>query len=42
MSSVVVVGGTSGIGREIARHYAEAGDRVALTGRDASRAAAVA
>jgi NAD(P)-dependent dehydrogenase (short-subunit alcohol dehydrogenase family) len=42
MSSVVVVGGTSGIGREIARHYAEAGDRVTLTGRDASRAAAVA
>jgi NAD(P)-dependent dehydrogenase (short-subunit alcohol dehydrogenase family) len=42
MSSVVVVGGTSGIGREIARHYAEAGDRVTLTGRDADRAAAVA
>ena len=42
MSNVVVVGGTSGIGREIARHYAEAGDRVALTGRDAERAAAVA
>jgi NAD(P)-dependent dehydrogenase (short-subunit alcohol dehydrogenase family) len=42
MSSVVVVGGTSGIGREIARHYAESGDRVTLTGRDAGRAAAVA
>jgi len=42
MSSIVVVGGTAGIGREIARHYAEAGDRVALTGRDAVRAAAVA
>jgi len=42
MSSVLVVGGTAGIGREIARHYAEAGDRVALTGRDAGRAAAVA
>jgi NAD(P)-dependent dehydrogenase (short-subunit alcohol dehydrogenase family) len=42
MSSVLVVGGTSGIGREIARHYAEAGDRVALTGRDVGRAAAVA
>jgi len=42
MSTVVVVGGTSGIGREIARHYAEAGDRVALTGRDAERTAAVA
>jgi NAD(P)-dependent dehydrogenase (short-subunit alcohol dehydrogenase family) len=42
MSSVLVVGGTSGIGREIARHFAAAGDRVTLTGRDASRAAAVA
>jgi NAD(P)-dependent dehydrogenase (short-subunit alcohol dehydrogenase family) len=42
MSSVVVVGGTAGIGREIARHYAESGDRVTLTGRDAGRAAAVA
>jgi len=42
MSSIVVVGGTAGLGREIARHYAEAGDRVALTGRDADRAAAVA
>jgi NAD(P)-dependent dehydrogenase (short-subunit alcohol dehydrogenase family) len=42
MSSIVVIGGTSGIGREIARHFAEAGDRVTLTGRDAGRAAAVA
>jgi NAD(P)-dependent dehydrogenase (short-subunit alcohol dehydrogenase family) len=42
MSSVVVVGGTSGIGREIARHYADAGHRVTLTGRDAGRAAAAA
>jgi NAD(P)-dependent dehydrogenase (short-subunit alcohol dehydrogenase family) len=42
MSSVLVVGGTSGIGREIARHFADQGDRVTLTGRDASRAAAVA
>jgi NAD(P)-dependent dehydrogenase (short-subunit alcohol dehydrogenase family) len=42
MSSVVVVGGTAGIGRAIARHYADAGDRVTLTGRDADRAAAVA
>jgi len=39
---IVIVGGTSGIGREIARYYAEAGDRVTLTGRDAARAAAVA
>jgi NAD(P)-dependent dehydrogenase (short-subunit alcohol dehydrogenase family) len=42
MSSVMVVGGTSGIGLEIARHFAGAGDRVTLTGRDADRAAAVA
>jgi NAD(P)-dependent dehydrogenase (short-subunit alcohol dehydrogenase family) len=42
VSSVLIVGGTSGIGREIARHYAEGGHRVTLTGRDAARAAAVA
>jgi NAD(P)-dependent dehydrogenase (short-subunit alcohol dehydrogenase family) len=42
MSSVLVVGGTSGLGREIARHFAAAGDRVTLTGRQAGRAAAVA
>jgi NAD(P)-dependent dehydrogenase (short-subunit alcohol dehydrogenase family) len=42
MSSVVVVGGTSGLGREIARYYAAAGDRVTLTGRGADRATAVA
>ena len=42
MSNVVVVGGTAGIGLEIARHYADAGDRVTLTGRDADRAAAAA
>ena len=42
MSSIVVIGGTSGIGREIARHYADGGHRVTLTGRDAARSAAVA
>ena len=42
MNSVLVFGGTSGIGREIARYYADAGDRVTLAGRDAGRAAAVA
>ncbi|MFI6562489.1 SDR family NAD(P)-dependent oxidoreductase [Streptomyces sp. NPDC050534] len=42
MSSVVVVGGTSGIGRELARVRAERGDEVVLTGRDAGRADAVA
>jgi NAD(P)-dependent dehydrogenase (short-subunit alcohol dehydrogenase family) len=42
MSSVLIVGGTSGLGREIARYYAAAGDHVTLAGRDADRAAAVA
>jgi NAD(P)-dependent dehydrogenase (short-subunit alcohol dehydrogenase family) len=42
MSSVVVVGGTSGLGREVAKHYADAGRTVYLTGRDQDRAAAVA
>ncbi|MFJ9542888.1 SDR family NAD(P)-dependent oxidoreductase [Streptomyces sp. NPDC101225] len=42
MSSLVVVGGTSGIGRELARVRARRGDEVVLTGRDAGRADAVA
>jgi NAD(P)-dependent dehydrogenase (short-subunit alcohol dehydrogenase family) len=42
MSSFVVVGGTAGIGLEIARSYADGGHRVTLTGRDAGRAAAAA
>jgi NAD(P)-dependent dehydrogenase (short-subunit alcohol dehydrogenase family) len=42
MSSVLVVGGTGGIGLEIARHYADHGHRVTLTGRDPSRAEAAA
>ena len=40
--AVVVIGGTSGIGREIARRYADAGRRVILSGRDQDRAAAIA
>ncbi|WP_327667635.1 SDR family oxidoreductase [Streptomyces sp. NBC_00485] len=42
MSSVLVVGGTSGIGRELALVRAEQGDEVVLTGRDPGRADAVA
>ena len=42
MSSFVVIGGTSGLGLEIARYYANKGDQVTLTGRDADRAAAAA
>lgn len=37
-SAVVVVGGTSGMGREVARHYVEKGEQVFITGRDADRA----
>jgi NAD(P)-dependent dehydrogenase (short-subunit alcohol dehydrogenase family) len=36
--SVVVIGGNRGIGREIARHYADAGDEVVITSTDAERA----
>jgi NAD(P)-dependent dehydrogenase (short-subunit alcohol dehydrogenase family) len=38
--AVVVVGGTRGIGLEIARHFVERGDRVVLTGRDPANVAA--
>jgi NAD(P)-dependent dehydrogenase (short-subunit alcohol dehydrogenase family) len=38
----VVIGGTSGIGLEVARGRATRGDEVVLTGRDADRAAEVA
>src|SRR4029453_19077629 len=37
-----VVGGTSGLGLEVARHYADQGREVVLSGRDAGRAEAVA
>ncbi|MET0304384.1 MAG: SDR family oxidoreductase [Microbacteriaceae bacterium] len=40
--SILVVGGTSGIGLEIARDAVARGDRVVLTGRDHERAEAVA
>jgi NAD(P)-dependent dehydrogenase (short-subunit alcohol dehydrogenase family) len=38
--SVVVVGGTRAIGKEIARHYAELGVQVVLTGQDPTNVAA--
>jgi NAD(P)-dependent dehydrogenase (short-subunit alcohol dehydrogenase family) len=40
--SVVVVGGTQGMGSEIARSYADEGRAVVVTGRDQSRAEAAA
>jgi NAD(P)-dependent dehydrogenase (short-subunit alcohol dehydrogenase family) len=40
--SVVVIGGTAGLGLEVARHYADRDRDVVITGRDGSRAEAVA
>jgi NAD(P)-dependent dehydrogenase (short-subunit alcohol dehydrogenase family) len=40
--SVVIVGGTRGIGLEVARHYAGRGRQVVVTGRDAARLQAAA
>lgn len=40
--AVLVVGGTAGIGREIAGHYAREGGRVVITGRDDERCSAIA
>lgn len=40
--AVVIVGGTGGLGREIARHYLEEGHPVVITGRDPDRTAAAA
>lgn len=40
--SVVVVGGTRAIGLELARHYADRGDEVVLTGRDPENVASAA
>src|SRR3990172_12781910 len=40
--SVVVIGGTAGIGKEVARFYAKRGRGVVISGRDKGRAAGVA
>ena len=41
MSTVVVIGGTGGLGREVARHYLDRGREVVISGRDPDRTAAV-
>ncbi|MFG2075328.1 SDR family oxidoreductase [Nonomuraea maritima] len=38
MSSVIIVGGTAGIGLELAKHYAVRGRSVVVSGRDRERA----
>ena len=40
--AVVIIGGTGGMGRELAIHYLEKGRNVVVTGRDAEKARAVA
>lgn len=40
--SVVVIGGTSGLGRDLAQHYAKLGRSVVITGREQERADKVA
>jgi NAD(P)-dependent dehydrogenase (short-subunit alcohol dehydrogenase family) len=40
--AVVVVGGTSGMGKELARHFAQQGREVIVSGRDQKRAVSVA
>lgn len=40
--AVLIVGGTGGIGREIARHYHDDGHEVVITGRDGDRSASLA
>ena len=39
---VVIVGGTAGLGKEVARHYAEADRQVVITGRDPARTSTIA
>ena len=42
MTSTVIVGGSGGLGRVIAQHFADRGDDVLITSRDKARAEAVA
>lgn len=40
--SVLIVGGTGGLGQQVARYYSERGAPVIITGRDAERASSIA
>ena len=40
--AIVVIGGTSGLGKEVARHYADLGREVVLSGRDIARSRSIA
>jgi NAD(P)-dependent dehydrogenase (short-subunit alcohol dehydrogenase family) len=40
--AVVIVGGTSGLGKELARHFAQQGREVVVSGRDQKRAMGIA
>ena len=42
MAATVVIGGTSGLGKEVARHYAGAGHEVVLSGRQSARSRSIA
>ncbi|MEV6598444.1 SDR family oxidoreductase [Actinoplanes sp. NPDC051346] len=42
MTSTLVVGGSGGLGRVIAQHFADRGDNVVVTSRDKARAATIA
>ena len=42
MAATVVIGGTSGLGKEVARHYAKAGHEVVLSGREIARCESIA
>lgn len=40
--AILIIGGTGGLGREVARHYHDRGRDVVITGRDADRAQSIA
>ena len=42
MAATVVIGGTSGLGKEVVRHYAGNGHEVILSGRDSARSRSIA